>query len=193
LGATNNSDTPTLYWPISAVNMFNAAARSIYYSADASFQQLVRTQQPTTTPPRKTKFCAFLAGECDKLIYPADAALRSAFFDLMGERYQSCEAIGRCRMSSAARETFTRSRFVGGQSSIELVQPYRFVLSFENMLMPGKPSLNSMRARRRVMCPAGVAGLRAQPGTSPAAAKAAPRTHYCTHRLLQPGTPHTVC
>lgn len=134
---TGCADTPTLYWPISAVNMFNAAARSIYYSADASFQQLVRTQQPTTTPPRKTKFCAFLAGECDKLIYPADAALRSAFFDLMGERYQSCEAIGRCRMSSAARETFTRSRFVGGQSSIELVQPYRFVLSFENMLMPG--------------------------------------------------------
>jgi hypothetical protein len=135
------------------VNMFNSVARNIYYSADASFEQLVQTQQPTTStsesharsgsPPRKSKFCAFMAFECDKPIYPADAALRTAFFDLMGERYQSCEAIGRCR-NSTPRENLGGGSSSRQGSAIDKFQPYRFVLSFENMLMPGKTPLNHM-------------------------------------------------
>lgn len=194
---TSHSNTPTVYWPISAVNMFNSAACPIYYSADASFQQLVQTRQPQTSssesqavsgsPPRKSKFCAFMAAQCDKPIYPADAALRSALFDLMAERYQPCDALGKCR-SSVARENLAERSGSRPGSAIEKVQPYRFVVSFENMLMPGKTSLNSMPIPG-TDAPSWVAGLTAQPGTSPAVAKVIPRIDYYTHRAFSLALP----
>jgi hypothetical protein len=87
-------------------------------------------------PKAVQRFCAFMAGSCDKSIYPADAALRAAFFDVLGERYQPCEAIGRCRREGSVTQPGTRRSDREG-SAVSLLRPFRFVLSFENMFMPG--------------------------------------------------------
>ena len=52
---------------------------------------------PVAEDSQKTEFCAFLVRKCDYEMYHADAAVRTALYDVIAETYKSCTPLGLCR------------------------------------------------------------------------------------------------